>query len=93
MNETYRRVALWIVSLGGWSWAISIAVWATVNFDPSQGRFAPQWASLSVFLAMGMAIAAGVSLGRISSTRSLTRIFEAGMMAQRLNDDEDEDDE
>lgn len=95
MNETVKRVALWVISLGGWSWAIGAATWAVLEFDPSKGNFAPQWLSLSVFLSMGFAIAAGVSLGRINSVRTLAQIFQAGMdtaeRAQRKRQEEHND--
>lgn len=91
MNETVKRVALWVVALGGWGWAVGAATWAVIEFDPSKGHFAPQWLSLSVFLSMGFAIAAGVSIGRIHSVRTLTAIFQAGMMAKKIEDEERED--
>lgn len=91
MSETFKRVALWVLSLGGWGWAIGVATWAIIEFDPQHGRFAPQWTSLSVFLSMGVAIAAGVSIGRINSVRTLARIFDAGMMAQKVRDEKDDD--
>jgi hypothetical protein len=84
MNETVRRVILWIVSLGGWSWAIGAATWAVLEFDPSEGHFAPQWLSLSVFLSMGFAIAAGVTIGRLNSVRTLSDIFRAGTLSERI---------
>lgn len=92
MNETGKRVFLWTVSVVGWLWAVGVATWAVLEFNPQAGHFAPQWASLSVFLAMGFAIAAGVSLGRINSVRTLARIFDAGMMAQKVRDESRNDD-
>lgn len=93
MNETVRRTLLWVASLVGWSYTVAIATWATVNFDPSKGHFAPQWVGLSAFISMGIAIAAGVTLGRMSSLRTLAQIFEAGMIAQRLEDEKAKDDD
>lgn len=86
MNETCRRIVLWTVSLGGWGYAVGMAIWATLEYDPQHGRFAPQWMTLSVFLSMGFALAAGVAVGRINSVRTLSRIFDAGMLAQEVRD-------
>jgi hypothetical protein len=90
MNETVRRVALWVVAIGGWGWAVGAATWAVFVFDPNHGHFAPQWLSLSVFLSMGFAIAAGAAIGRINSVRTLTAIFNAGMLAKQADDDKEE---
>lgn len=96
MNETMKRVTLWIVSVGGWLYAVGTACWATLEYDPNHGNFAPQWMGLSVFLSMGFAIASGVSLGRINSVRTLARIFQSGMSvaedAARRRHDEDKED-
>lgn len=83
-NETVKRVTLWVLSIGGWAWAVGTATWAILEYDPQHGHFAPQWMSLSVFLSMGIAIAAGVSIGRFNSVHSLARIFEAGMLTSKI---------
>lgn len=93
MTETIKRIALRAVAVGGWLYAIAISTWATLNFDPSAGRFAPQWMTLSVFLAMGFAIASGVALGRITSVRTLVNIFNAGMSSQNGGKDNGKDDD
>lgn len=84
MNETVKRVALWVISIGGWGWAVGAATWAVLEFDPNHGNFAPQWLGLSVFLSMGFAIAAGVSIGRLNSVRTLTKVFGAGALSEQV---------
>jgi hypothetical protein len=85
MNETARRIALWTTALGGWGYAVGCAVWAMLEFDPAGDDFLPPWVTLSVFLAMGCAIAAGVALGRINSVRTLSKVFDAGMISARID--------
>lgn len=90
MREEHRRALALFFTVGGWTASFGLALWATLNYNPSQGRFAPQWVTLSVFMAMGIAIAGGVALGRLRSVQVLTKVFQAGIIADGKEAEDDE---
>jgi hypothetical protein len=89
MREEHRRALALFFTVGGWLASLGLALFASLNYNPNQGRFAPQWMTLTVFITMGIAIAGGVALGRLRSVEILTRVFQAGLDGR--NDDADGD--
>jgi hypothetical protein len=91
MREEHRRALALFFTVGGWLASFGLALYATLNYNPSQGKFAPQWVTLSVFLSMGVAIAGGVALGRLRSVQVLTKVFQAGIIADGKDGEHGED--
>jgi len=87
MTEEQRRVTLWVLAVAGWLYAIAAATWDTVD-DHS-----PAILRLTVILSMGVAIATGAALGRMQSVKTLTQVFNAGMLVHRSDDHEDKGDD
>jgi hypothetical protein len=90
-HEEKRRILVLSLAVAAWLGSFGMAIWGALEFDPSAGHFAPQWYTAVVIILIGMAVATGAALGRIRSVDTLTRIFEAGIMAAQ-NEKESTDD-
>lgn len=87
MSEEVRRVIAWVLACGGWIASFVLALYASLNFDPSTGDFAPAWFTPTEIILIGIAIASGTALGRMRSVETITKVFRAGTMAA-LEDEE-----
>lgn len=84
-GERYRRLVALVLQWGGWLYAIFILVWATTQYDPAEGRFAPQWVGLSFILSIGIAIAGTTARSRMRLSDTIVDAFRTGMEAQKLD--------
>lgn len=85
--ESVRRVGASVLQWGGWGGAVALLIWATVNYNPSTGHFAPQWVSLTFILLIGFAIAGTTARARM---RLSDTIIAAMKMGYSLRKDEDD---
>lgn len=83
MNVTEKGRRLIASSLQWLSWwgALGLGFWAVQHYDPSEGKFAPQWVGLGYIFLVGVAIAATNARSRMKLSDTISQAFAAGMEA------------
>lgn len=88
-KQSFQRngEAVWrkfITALAWLSWLAALAVfaYATWQFDPSKGEFAPQWVGFTFITCIGVGIAAGNAKAKHNLSDTILAAFETGMIAQ-----------
>lgn len=82
-TEPARRIVAAVLQWGGWATCVGVFVYATVDFDPNHGDFAPQWVGFAFILSMGVGIAASIVRSRMRLTKAVITAFTAGLAAQK----------
>lgn len=90
-TEPLRRIVAAVFQWGGWITCIGVFVYATSQFDPNHGNFAPQWVSFTFIFSIGVAIAGTLVRSRMRLTQTILSAFRAGAASERSRrEDEDE---
>lgn len=87
-TEPARRVAAALLQWGGWLGATGIFVYATAEFDPNHGKFAPQWVGFAFIAALVVGVAGTLVCSRFRLGRTMVSVFTQGRAAQRRETDE-----
>lgn len=77
-TEPARRGTAIVLQWGGWLTTIGVFIYATLEFDPNHGNFAPQWVPFAFILSMGIAIAGTLVRSRMRLTDTIMNAFKAG---------------
>lgn len=91
-SEQTRRVFAGIWMYGGWLAAATIFAWATLEFDPAKGHFAPQWVGFSFIGSLCIGIAGTMVRSRMRLQATILQAFAAGAMANMLKAEREHDD-
>lgn len=83
-GETFRRAAASFFQWAGWGYAFAIFLFATLNYDPTKGHFAPQWVGFSFFAGLCIGVAGTLVRSRMRLTATIVAAFEAGAKAYEL---------
>ena len=82
-TEPIRRGTAVFLQWGGWLCTIGVFIYATLEFDPNHGDFAPQWVPFAFILSMGIAIAGTLVRSRMRLTDTIIKAFRAGAKSER----------
>lgn len=82
-RETALRAVTAFLAWGSWIGAVAIFAYATWQYNPNKGDFAPQWVGFTFILCIGVAIAASAARSRQKLADTVLGAFTAGMVAQR----------
>jgi hypothetical protein len=82
-KESALRAVTSFLAWGSWIAAVAIFAYATWQYNPNKGDFAPQWVGFSFILAIGVAVAASAARARHRLSDTILAAFTAGMVAQR----------
>lgn len=80
-TERLRRAAALILMWTGWLGALAVFAYATENFDPNHGNFAPQWVGFAFIGCIGVAIAGSTARSRMRLSDTIVAAFKAGFDA------------
>jgi hypothetical protein len=80
-RESLRRALAVVAMMGGWAAALGIFAYATLEFDPNHGDFAPQWVGFTFILCIGIAIAGSSARARMRLSDTIVQAFKAGLKA------------
>lgn len=83
--ESVRRVIASVLQWFGWLGSLALIIWATTEYDPHHGDFAPQWVGLSVIFLVGVSIAATSARARMRLSDTITKTFTAGFQTAVTN--------
>lgn len=87
MSEGARRCvacgAMWL----GWLGGLGMFIHAVFSYDPSEGRFAPQWVSFSFFLLLFIAVAGTLVRSRMRLSDTIIAALKTGADLNRKETD------
>jgi hypothetical protein len=78
--ESVRRPLASIFQWGGWLGSLAICIWATVEYNPAKGQFAPQWVGFLFIALIGVAMAGTTARSRMRLTDAIVHAFRAGRL-------------
>lgn len=78
MDTRRRRAAALAVAWCAACVAAGTFAYATLEFNPDAGQFAPPWVSFVFFAALAVTIIAANVSGRLRATDAMVKAFEAG---------------
>jgi hypothetical protein len=78
--EGLRRALASVIQWGGWLGTLGLFLWATFKYDPTEGRFAPQWVGFAFIFLIGLAIAGTTARSRMRLTDAIIHAFRTGML-------------
>lgn len=81
LPESFRRTFSLCLMWGGWTYAAFIFTWGILEYNPSQGHFAPQWVSFSFTASLVLAIAGTLVRSRMRLQDTVIAAFQIGMAA------------
>lgn len=87
-GEKFKRAATAFIAWGSWLAVALVFLYATVNYNPNKGEFAPQWVGFTFIALIGVAIAAGNALGRHKLSDTMLKVYRAGVETARLQSEE-----
>jgi hypothetical protein len=87
-TEPLRRIVATVLQWGGWLTNIALFVYATLEFDPNHGHFAPQWVGFGFIFSMGVGVAATLVKSRMRLSRSILGAFKEGRKSSRDDTDQ-----
>lgn len=82
-DENLRRVMASLLMWGGWIGASLIFAWATLQYDPNAGQFAPQWVGFTFIGLLCVAIAGTLVRSRMRLQDTIIHAFTIGIMAAK----------
>lgn len=83
-GESLRRVGAAFFQWAGWGYAFGIFLYATLNYDPATGHFAPQWISFTFIGSLCIGVAGTLVRSRMRLTDSIVTAFEMGARAYEM---------
>lgn len=83
-GESIRRAAASFFQWGGWGYAFGIFLFATLNYDPATGHFAPQWVSFTFIGSLCIGVAGTLVRSRMRLTDTIVGAFQAGAEAYQM---------
>lgn len=89
--ETARRAAASFFQWAGWGYAFGIFLYATLNYNPNQGDFAPQWVGFTFIGSLCIGIAGTLVRSRMRLTDTIVSAFTAGAAAAQAAHQEHDD--
>lgn len=90
-GESIARAVTSVLAWGSWLAVGGLFAYATFQFNPAEGKFAPQWVGFAFIGLIGVAIAAGAARGRHKLSDTITDAFRAGLIAQEVRAEEIKD--
>ena len=87
IERTRRRLTVFLL-WGGWFTTAAIFLYSTLQYNPAEGEFAPQWVGFTFIGCIGVSIAAGVARGRQTLSDTIVTAFRAGADAYDKRADE-----
>jgi hypothetical protein len=81
--ERVRRPLALVFQWGGWLGCLGVGIWATDNYDPHKGQFAPQWVGFLFIALIGIAMAGTTARSRMRLTDAIVHAFQAGRLTAR----------
>lgn len=82
-TEPTRRLMASVLQWAAWATVVGVFVYATSQFDPNRGNFAPQWVGFTFIFAIGVAITATLVRSRMRLTQTILSVFRAGQRSER----------
>lgn len=82
-TEPARRALSAFFQWGGWATAVGVFVYATSQFDPNHGNFAPQWVGFTFIFSIGLGIAGTLVRSRMRLTKTILEVFRAGTLVRQ----------
>ena len=85
--ESVRRFGAALMMWAGWLGGLFLFTYALFNYNPSEGRFAPQWLSFSFFLCLFIAVAGTLVRSRMRLSDTIIAALKTGaeMNQQQTN--------
>lgn len=87
--ERLRRLTAQLAQWGGWVGAFSMYFWSITQYNPSEGKFAPQWVGSTFIICLFIGIVGTMVRSRMRLTHTILAAFQAGVEAQRIRDVQD----
>lgn len=80
-SESFRRAGALFFQWAGWGYAFGVFFFATFNYDPNHGDFAPQWVGFTFIGSLCVGIAGTLVRSRMRLTDTIVTAFTAGAAA------------